>query len=48
MVHKTVKKLMQKALSKLDSWKLDVARQTAIDVLEKCDIDHNKAFIRGV
>lgn len=44
---RSVVKLMQKAIDKLDSWVADAARQVAINLLESCVADHNKNIIRG-
>lgn len=46
--HKIVKHLNQKAKDKLESWVVDVVKQTVIDVSETSDIKLNQAFIKGV
>lgn len=40
--HKNVKRVMQKAIKKLNDWIVNIAEQTAVDALETCDVDHNK------
>lgn len=43
-----VEKMPWKALDRMDDHIVDVAEQMVIDALETGDIDHNKAFVKGV
>lgn len=39
--------MLEEALDKIDDRMIDVAEQTVINALETCDVDHNKAFVKG-
>lgn len=43
-VHKYVKKLMQKAVGKLDDQVVNVAEQTVLEALKTCEENLNKDF----
>lgn len=46
-VHKNVKKYMQETVDKLDDRAMDIAEKTAVIAPETCNVDQNKAFMKG-
>lgn len=46
-IQNIVNKMLCDDLDKMDDHIIDVSEQTVINALEMCDVDYNKAFVKG-